>query len=118
MTKKENGTVVSFTTFLLFDCVALLMRTATKAIRQKRAAQVEVSREITRNGSTVTQMTIGRLARERRWAKIMRLPRVSIQTCVCLLRWLQKIVQHKHFDSRTAYFGTCSSKDFTFRLSC
>ena len=45
------------------------MRTATKAIRQKRAAQVEVSREITHNGSTVTQMTVGRLARERRWAK-------------------------------------------------
>ena len=49
----SSKAVASLYTFLLFDCIGLLIRTATKAIRQKRAAQVEVSREITHNGSTV-----------------------------------------------------------------
>lgn len=34
------------------------MKTATKAVRQKKVAQVAVSREVTRKGSTMTQMTV------------------------------------------------------------
>ena len=40
----------------------MLMKTATKAVRQKKVAQVDVSREVTRKGSTMTQMTVGRMA--------------------------------------------------------
>ena len=84
------------------------MRTAAKAVTQKKAAQVEVSREITRKGSTMTQMTVGRMARERRWTKNMRLQRASVRTCTCWLRLLRI----------TASFGTCSWKGVVFGASC
>ena len=66
-------------TFLLSlcNCVGMLMITATKAVTQKRMAKVAVSRKITRKGSTKTQMTVGRTARERRWIEYVKVQRTS-----------------------------------------
>ena len=94
------------------------MRSATKAIRQKKAAQVEASREIIRTGSTAAQMNVGRMASERRWRKNMRLQRASVRTCTCWLCLLQKMVQQKHFERITAAFGTCSWKGVVYGASC
>ena len=84
------------------------MKTATKAVRQKKVVQVAVSREVTCKGSTMTQMTVGRMARERRWTKNMRLQRASERTCACWLRSLQRIVQQRNLERITATLGTCS----------
>ena len=66
-------------TFLLplRNCVEMLMMTATKAVTQKRMVKVAVSRKITRKGSTKTQMAVGRMARERRWIKHVKVQRTS-----------------------------------------
>lgn len=79
MRARTVGKSNTLQTFLLSlcNCVGMLMITATKAVTQKRVAKVAVSRKITRKGSTKTQMTVGRTARERRWIKYVKVQRTS-----------------------------------------
>ena len=64
-------------TLLFSNCEGMLMMTATKAVTQKRVAKVDVSRKITRKGSTKVQTTVGRTARERRWTKYVKVQRTK-----------------------------------------
>ena len=79
MEETRARTVSKSNTFLLplRNCVGMLKMTATKAVTQKRMVKVAMSRKITRKGSTKTQMTVGRMARERRWIKHVKVQRTS-----------------------------------------
>ena len=64
-------------TLLSSNCEGMLMISAIKAVTQKRVAKVDVSRKITRKGSTKVQMIVGRTARERRWTKYVKVQRTK-----------------------------------------